>query len=232
MTATAGRSALSGAANLVDRAERAADPFARAAFAARARRVLDAGRPTHARADLLARLDRIEPRTGDGRAILGGRPYPGYGARIRLAGAIEGEFLALALLEANGGDILSPPKQLRAWLRAAVADLVAAHRYCALGERGEQERARFTRVLEAARRAGVAAPEAERRERVRAAGRPSAADERTALARELGVDLAAAPAERKRALRDLAKRHHPDLGGDGAAMAKVARLIALERSQL
>jgi len=87
------------------------------------------------------------------------------------------------------------------------------------------------RVILAARAAGVEIPEAERRERVRAAGRPFAADERIALAHALGVDLAAPADERKRALRALAKRHHPDLGGDGAVMAKIARLIVLERGE-
>jgi len=214
----------SDAAGLVAQAERTGDAFARAAFAARARRVLDRSRSA-ARIALLARLDRIAPRTGGGRAILGSRPYPGYRARGRLVAALEGELAALALLEANGGD-----KMLRVWLRAALVDLRAALRFGSLGEQGERERARLDRVILAARAAGVEVPEAERRDRVRAAGRPSA-DERGALARELGVDLAAPVDERKRAIRALAKRHHPDLGGDGAVMAKVARLIALERSE-
>jgi len=154
------RTGLSDAAALVAQADQTADPFAREAFAARARRVLDGSR-SPARIALLARLDAIAPRTGGGRTILGRRPYPGHGARMRLAGAIEGELAALALLEgAHGPDILSGPK-LRAWLRAALVDLRAALRFGSLGEQGERERARLDRVTRAARAAGVEVPEAE-----------------------------------------------------------------------
>lgn len=53
------------------------------------------------------------------------------------------------------------------------------------------------------------------------------ARERGRLAAEFGVDLAAGPDEIKRRLREASMQHHPDQGGDPAAMVRVNRLREL-----
>lgn len=57
--------------------------------------------------------------------------------------------------------------------------------------------------------------------------RATTADRRRALARRFALDLEASPDEIKRRLRDLARKHHPDLGGSHEDMCALNELRAL-----
>jgi len=212
----------------------------------RARSCLDAERPGRKRVELMAKLDRLYPRTG-------GVKLGAFEDRRRAFIVLEAEIAALALLDGAAAE------NLRAWVGRQVERLqeeLGSVRLFGLGgvERARAEDERLEKLIAAAKVAGVkiAAPrphtsedreharrvheEAERlwreaRARGAAATSANTEAERDTLARELGVDLRAGEGEIKRQLRALAFEAHPDRGGTHERIVKVNRLRELTQPQ-
>ncbi len=203
----------------------------------RARTALADGRVSAARVKLAARLDALAPRTSPL-----ARPKS-YKTHRRALSAIE---LELRVLEDKL--VAGSPHEgaIRDWVGRALGAEASAFNARGYGAAGDPIRDRIDELLRRAWELGPdvvapaeaehgkrrAADEARRRAEAprfsfRMPARPTVDEERTALARELRVDLAAPADEVKRRLRALAREHHPDLGGRAEVMCKVNRLREL-----